>query len=460
VTSQGPNRYGKILGALGAAAIVLTFTGPPRLAAPHAGAPPATATTPAVPGQVSPVTRVSRCPGQNAEVETATSAQDYVYDLWIGCGGIGFARSTDGGLRFGRSMTAPGSAGRSWDPAIAVGPTGTVYISFMHRAGGRMYPVVDASADHGASFPQVSPLRPATPNNWGDRDFIAVSRTGVVYLTWDYGPSAALIKLLCSKSGSCAYKAGDLNSVIQRSTDGGRTWGPVIPVSPHFPVGGGYSAPLLVEPDGRVDVLFWAHHTSRPPSYALHQGHEFFSDSPDGTTWPRHPAEVGPGAGPIALPVWWIDGDLSRDDGGDLYATWDTQTAAGDTGWLSFSTDDGGSWSAPVRVTPDHDKAVHITEVLGGAAGVAYVGWQTDASPQGFATYLRPYSPGRGWLGPRIQVSSGFGNATIWPGDTFGMAPLADGPVGRVAVSWGSAIGRERDSEIYAAVVGVPTAAR
>src|SRR5579859_3195128 len=309
------NRSRIILGALGGAAVLLTFTSPPRLAAPRVGAPPAAATA-AVPGRVSPVTQVSRCPGRNAEVETATAAPDYVYDLWIGCGGIGFARSTDGGLRFGPSMTAPGSAGHSWDPAIAVGPTGTVYISFMRKGDGRMYPVVDASTDHGASFPQVSPLLPVKRNNWGDRDFIAVSRTGVVYLTWDYGPSAALIKLLCDKSGSCAYKAGDLNSVIQRSSDGGKTWGPITPVSPHFPLSGGYSAPVLAEPDGRVDVLFWAHPTSGPPSYALHPGHEFFSGSTDGgTTWPRHPPEVGPSAGSIALPVWWIDGDLSRDNG-------------------------------------------------------------------------------------------------------------------------------------------------
>src|SRR5690242_17445966 len=102
---------------------------------------------------VSPVTEVSKgCAGQNAEVVTATGAPHYVYDLWIGCGGIGFARSTDGGLHFGTPMTAPGSRGRSWDPAIAVAPDGTVYIAFMHQANHHQYPVVDASANHGVSF--------------------------------------------------------------------------------------------------------------------------------------------------------------------------------------------------------------------------------------------------------------------------------------------------------------------
>ena len=134
MTSRGRNKYGKILGALSGAAVLLALSSPPRLPAPGTGAPSAAALTAAATpasGAVSPVTQVSHCPGQNAEVETATSKPDYVYDLWIGCGGIGFARSTDGGLHFGKSVTAPGSAGFSWDPAITVGSTGVVYVSFM-----------------------------------------------------------------------------------------------------------------------------------------------------------------------------------------------------------------------------------------------------------------------------------------------------------------------------------------
>jgi hypothetical protein len=461
VITLGRKKRGKLLGAMAGIGALLVLTSPPSLAAPGAASRAAalTSAAPPVPAGVSPVTRVSRCPGQNAEVETATGAPHYVYDLWIGCGGIGFARSTDGGLHFGPSVRAPGSAGFSWDPAIAVAPDGTVYVAFMHQAGHRTYPVVAASFNHGVSFPQISSLRPAKVGNWGDRDFIAVGKAGVVYVTWDYGPSAALVKLLCSGGGSCAYKAGDLNSVIQKSTDGGKTWGPIIPVGPNFPRNGGYSAPVLVEPGGRVDLLSWGHHVSKPPSYALHPGHEFFASSANGTTWPAHPIEVGATTGAIALPTWWIDGDLSRDQGGNLYATWDTQTPAGDIGWLSWSADGGRSWSRPVRVTPDHDKAVHIVEVLGGSAGIAYVAWQTDASPKGYATYVRPYSAGRGWLGAPIRVSSKSGSASVWPGDTFGIAALPGGPGTRLALSWGSAIGLSKDSEIYAAVVSVPAAA-
>ena len=406
---------------------------------------------------MTPVTDISsRCPGQNAEVEEAHGGSRFVYAVWIGCGGIGFARSTDGGRHFLSPITVPGSAGtQSWDPAIAVGPSGTVYVSFMHRGSfspsARMFPVVDASFDHGATFPQVSDIRPRISGNWGDRDFIAVGKTGTVYLTWDYGPSAAEVKLLCSPAGSCAFAKGDFNVVIQKSTDGGRTWGQITHIEPNFPLGGGYSAPLVVQPNGRVDVLYVGHPTSRG-TRAVHPGYEFFTSQKNGGSWPAHPFKLWPGKGTLSLPEWWIDGDISTDAAGNLYATWDTQTPRGDIGWLTFSKDQGRSWSRPVRVTPDTDNAPHIVESAGGGAGVAYVAWQTSAPARGYATYLRPFSIRKGWLGPAIRVSSRYGNVRIWPGDTFGITVLP-GAGGHLALTWGEAVGNSRGSEIYASSV-------
>ncbi len=379
--------------------------------------------------RISPVSDVSgACAGPNAEVEQAVGKPHYVYEAWIGCGGEGFARSTDGGLHFQKPITLPDSSS-SDDPAVAVAP------------------------------PQVSSLIPKVKNNWGDRDFIAAGRHGTVYVTWDYGPSIADVKIVCSPVGSCAYQAVDATAVVQKSTDGGKTWGPITTMQPGFPAGGGYDASVLVQPGGRVDALIWGHHLN-PVTFAVHPGHEFFTSSSDaGQTWSRL-AAVGRQAGSIALPTWWIDGDLGMDQGGDLYATWDTQTARGDIGWLSFSTDHGATWSAPRRVNPDHDNALHNVEVVGAGPGTAEVAWQADNSPHGYATYLRPFSITRGWLAPVLRVSPHFGNATIWPGDTFGLSilPGGHGPRGpeRVVLSWGSAIRKHKNSEIYAAVVRQP----
>jgi hypothetical protein len=422
------------------AALVLTV---PAEASAAGRARPATG-----PGRVrvGTVLEVSRgCAGQNAEVEQAVN-YPYVYEAWMGCGGIGFARSADGGRSFGHPLRVPGSAGHGiwrigrdylptsgWDPAVAVAPDGTVYVSYMTRRRPYWHPVVAASVDHGASFTRVAQVMPpAQPKvNWGDRDFIAVAPDGSIYLTWTYGQSARQI----------LAGHGHSNAVIQSSADGGKTWSRLTPVSPGYPNGEVAAAPLLVEPGGRIDALLWAGH------------HDSFTFSADGgRSWSK-PVVVRPRAGRIGFPAFWIDTALGIDAAGTLYATWDTQRPGGDIGWLSYSTDRGRTWSAARRVTPDRDSAEHIMAIAGGRAGMAYVGWLSDNAPQGFAQYLRPFSVRSGWLSPPIQVSRKFGNRSIWPGDTIGISVLPRGhgrP--RVMVSWGSAVSRQI-SQIWAASV-------
>jgi hypothetical protein len=449
---QGGRRVARLMPVAGAAGLLLVVL---------PGLVPGANAAQVVPAQV----QVSHCPGQNAEVEQAVDGR-YVYELWIGCRGIGFARSTDRGARFGPSITVPGStianAPRSsaWDPAITVGRGGAVYAAFMvydsrNRAS---TPVVAASFDHGVTFPQFSVLpipKITDPNgNWGDRDFIAVAPSGKVYVTWDYGPSATEVKYVCSPTGSCGFSAGDLNAVVQTSSDSGKTWTSLRPISPGFPAAGADSAPILVQPDGTVDVLYQGYLTA-PATLRLSDGHEYFSRSTDGGRSWSAPVVVGGAVGTMNDTEWWIDGDLSIDGGDNLYATWDTQSPLPDEGWVSTSSDGGRHWSRPVAPMPAHGTAEQLTEVSGGLPGQAWVAWQTPATPQGYATYLRAYSMAKGWLGPATQVSTSYGNPKVWPGDTFGITfkPAPLGGPGTVTLSWGSAIAGHTNSEIYATVV-------
>src|SRR6266481_4653382 len=120
----------------------------------------APAVVPAGAYQVGPITDVSTCGGQNAEVEQAVDPKlGYVYEEWMGCRGIAFARSTDGGATFQTPISVPGSIGsnlNTWDPAVTVAPDGTVYAAFMIAHSSQWYPVVAASFDHGVTFPQVT----------------------------------------------------------------------------------------------------------------------------------------------------------------------------------------------------------------------------------------------------------------------------------------------------------------
>ena len=402
------------------------------------------------------------CSGSNAEVEQAVDpALGYVYEDWMGCSKIGFARSTDRGRTFGAAITLPGSIGsnfNAWDPAVAVGPDGSVYAAFMVAHGSQYFPRVAKSIDHGLSFTQVSDVTAPDPKNWGDRDFIAVAPDGTVYVTWDYGPERTSITYLCASNGSCAFATGDLNVVMQRSTDGGRTWSAQTYISAGFPASGGDSAPMVIEPSGRIDVLYQGYQITDPTKYTMNPAVSYFTSSTDGgATWSK-PVPVGAQAGTMSLSEWWIDGDIGRDSAGNLYAVWDTQGvnadgSANDIGWLAFSTNGGRTWSAPVQASPDQLDVPHIMEVAGGGSGIAYVSLLSSPDPRGYALYIRAFSVTAGWISAPAQVSTAFGDTSVWPGDTTGISTL---DATHVVVSWGSATGAtNKKSDIFAAPVGV-----
>jgi hypothetical protein len=394
------------------------------------------------------------CSGQNAEVLQAVDRTlGYVYETWMGCNGIALARSTDGGRTFRTPISVPGSIGsnvNTWDPVVTVAPDGTVYAAFMIAKSSEYYPVIATSFDHGVSFPQVASLLPPDQKNWGDRPFLAAGAGGVVYVTWDYGPNRTSVTYLCATNGSCAFATGDLNVVIQKSTDHGKTWGPIIPVSPGFPASGGDSAPLFVEANGRIDLTYQGYHITNTTTYTMDPANTYFTSSNDGgSTWSK-PVLLGPRDLTMSLAEWWIDGAFGTDSAGNLYATWDTQGTE-DVGWLSFSTDHGKHWSALVRVTGSDGKAIHIMEVAGGGSGVAYVSWLTDVSGA-YQQFVRPYSITTGWLTAPILVSTQSGDVSVWPGDTTGISALSDG---RIVMSWGSAVpvNNQPRAQIFTSVV-------
>jgi hypothetical protein len=106
-----------------------------------------------------------------------------------------------------------------------------------------------------------------------------------------------------------------------------------------------------------------------------------------------------------------------------------------------------------VQAPADQLNVPHIVEVVGGSAGIAYVGWLSNSNPQGYAQYVRAFSISRGWLSAPVQVSHQFGDSATWPGDTFGISALA---ADQLVLSWGSAPpASAKQSEIFAAPVTV-----
>ena len=82
-----------------------------------------------------------------------------VYEAWMGCKGIAVARSVNGGRSFEAPVSVPGTVGsnvNTWDPAVAVAPDGTVYVSFMLARGGQYQRLYELQfADEEIDLPAV-----------------------------------------------------------------------------------------------------------------------------------------------------------------------------------------------------------------------------------------------------------------------------------------------------------------
>lgn len=414
---------------------------------------------------VGPISDVSiGCSGTGDISEAVDGTRDDVYQEFEGCdngNAIGFARSVDGGESYTPPVVLPDSRG-GWDPWLAVAPDGTLYAAFMNTIGNRTYPVIDVSHDDGLTFDVQQALRPAQRNNWGDADYIGVGPNGALYVAWDYGPSNSKVKLACSQTGSCWATHGDLNVVVQSSTDEAETFTPMSVVNPGYPNGGADEGDVTVAPDGAIDVLYQDYAVVSSRTLKLASGHEYFTTSTDGGKAWSPPVEVGAGAGQMTVNEWWNDGSIATDSSGDLYATWDTQGQIGrqktDIGWISFSRDGGETWSAPVQATPDRKNVPHIMEVAGARRGEASVAWLSSSDPRGYALYLRTFSIAArggagGWLSDAVQISQRYGSPRVFPGDTFGIATFS--PTALV-FSWGSAVpGSGEKSSVFAAPVKV-----
>ena len=298
---------------------------------------------------------------------------------------------------------------------------------------------------------------PPDPKNWGDRDFIAVGPDGTVYVTWDYGPERTSVTYICASNGSCAFATGDLNVVIQKSTDRGKTWGPMSYVSPGFPASGGDSAPLVVEPNGRIDVLYQGYHITNTTTYTMDPAYSYFTSSSDGGS-DLVDAGGGRAAGRDDVAVGVVDRRRHRHRRRPATCTRPGTRRARTDGSRTTSA---GCRSRPTTASTGRrpsrrhrtgSNVPHIMEVAGGGSGIAYVSWLSDSNPPGYALYLRAFSITRGWLSGPVQISTEYGDTAVWPGDTIGLSALS--PTDVVA-SWGSDYPdvSGKQAEIYAANV-------
>jgi BNR/Asp-box repeat len=191
--------------------------------------------------------------------------------------------------------------------------------------------------------------------------------------------------------------------VLRYSDDQGTTWSPLIDVSPSGYDGIG--ALPLVRPDGSVVVVY----------YRTNQSSQLIAQtSSDGgeTFGPPAVVAVNGGYQPSGLRAPELPSATVDPSTGELYVAWQDDRFSSAQDILVSKSGDGVTWSAPVPANPQDESQIHVTPDIAALGGVVHVTYTTSgAGGARFARqrYVRSIDGGATFsdevlLGPRINL--------------------------------------------------------
>jgi hypothetical protein len=357
-------------------------------------------------------------------------------DRWSngGAHGLVTVSSTDAGATWtqswphfstcaGGTEANGGAYDRSSDPWVSIGPDGTAYqVSLSVNTAQTISAILaSTSTDGGATWSEPATIqRDDSPNHFvfNDKESVTADpyHAGVAYVVWDrsrFPSDSANV----NAGHSYAFR-GD--PMFSKTTDGGLTWSaPRIIAHPQnknlFTIGN----QIAVEPDGTlIDVYHFGKGSGFDAPNASFTGVQRSTDG--GLTWS---APIVVSTNPVVLDVDPDTGaplrtgadiggaipDVAVDPrNGALYLVWEDSRFSGthDDIALSKSTDEGRTWTTPVKVNQSPLGVTAFTpsvDILpNGTVGVTYYD-------------LRNNTPAAGLPTDYFFVSSGDGAATWQP---------------------------------------------
>jgi hypothetical protein len=358
--------------------------------------------------------------------------------------------SFDGGLHWRRSnlegLTDFNFAGDAW---TAFGPKGITYISCIASAKSTASILVFRSHDGGYSWsnPVMVPFGGGGPF---DRCSIVADTSNSKFSGYVYVLASQSLKTETGRSVTPA--------VVSRSTDGGKTFSNPVRILPNNLDGNVGNAAVLS--DGTLVVTFFDYaSTGRDKIRMLKQRRLWVAASKDGGltfSTPRFVAEFAdpdPATRPRSGPNRMLAANRSSGTNRDrLYIVWTDFESGGTDIKVSYSTNEGETWSEPLAVNDSHAKGIDnatpaIAVNRSGVVGVAWYDRRNDASNKCFEIFFTASLDGGLSFLPNARVSTvkscpdapgnvvqpegggeGFGVAARWPagGDYSGLAASSD----------------------------------
>jgi hypothetical protein len=384
-------------------------------------------------------------------------------DRWSsgGAQSLGAAYTLDGGLTwtpvvipFTRCAgAAPRSAGdyeRASDPWISFGPDGTAHYMALvtDNSVNENAMVVARSIDGGLTWspPVVIARSPAQDrvklSLFHDKNTLTADPHDArfVYATWTL------------------FRTGFVSLMFSRSTDGGRTWSPALPIATMGEVKNAeratfrQGAQIVVLPNGTlVNAFYRSVFDSATGTGRLEQA--ILRSVDRGRSWSRSDIPVSTFTGISA-----VDPELGipvRDAGtlpsvaasrisNSVYIAWQDAVANGDGKagvHIAVSKDSGRTFSTPTRVNQGTSDTVQaflptVTVNADGMVGVLFYDFRNDVpgdEPLSTDVHLSLFDPDLVYLGERTltPVSFDLRMSAIargyFPGDYVGLSSLADG---------------------------------
>jgi hypothetical protein len=322
-------------------------------------------------------------------------------DRWSngGARGLSVGVSLDGGTTWqpvvipGLTRCSGGIFQRASDPWLSFGADGTLHAIALIITQSRSQPsamVVSRSLDGGLTWGQTTRLILSTLPFFNDKEIILADPVDAdhVYAAW----------------GRLNFSRGRGPAFFTRTTDGGDTWEPARNIHDPGRFNQVLGVDFIKQPDGRLFMFFNEIFNSSGQMITLLS---FKRSDDQGATWdPPSPGAFRPmqvrmmSAVDPDLGLVVRDGALLFDvavdpRNGHLYAVWQDGFSTGFR-WpvilLSVSTDDGASWSTPVRVNgtpqdgpPGNRQAftasVHVA--ANGMVGVSYYDFRHNDPEEG-----------------------------------------------------------------------------
>lgn len=307
-------------------------------------------------------------------------------DMRNGDWDIFLSKSTDG-----ETWTHPDTrvdtdagSGAQTEPAMALGPSGEVYVVWTDRRNDDSDVYLGRSTDGGETWTDPD-VRINTDTGDGPQSGadIEVDSAGTIYVVWEDG------------------RAGDWDIRFARSTDGGGSWtDPNVQINAEGASTDQRSPTIALDPAGALHVAWVDEREGDTDIY-------FASSGDGGDTWTDPNVRVNSDTGTSSQEYPRI----AVNPTGNVSLTWLDYRNGGSDVFFAMSTDGGHTWSHPnTRINTDPDPSQQLYPAIAvSPSNAIFVGWYDNRYDKHHIYMARSTDSGRTWTDPDAEVDYSLG---------------------------------------------------